>query len=305
MRNVVLLFGLWAILVFSGMAFVQTDDQDSKNNRVAGKKFLNNIVGDWEEYLNVVPLKVSKAIIRSSKFGDYELWNAKGFYLVVKISSESPDGKLVSFGNPEYKGAVDVQKGKSAVVDSGEKLDLGYLFSPFESVSVLGNLSIPRLIRSGDLQVDDYNYENGIHRVVLISQDESATNGADRVELTFDDQYLPLPRSKAVNLPAQNADNFAEFLEFKNLNGDWLPTKRKSITNHDGKELVSNIMPIEYFPDEKLDTAQCFFEYYGLARPDGIVADFGKKSNFGFWMTVGVAIVSGVGVLGYFYRKRR
>ena len=242
--------------------------------------------------------------MRSSKFGDYVLWNSKGFYLVV---IESPDGKTVDFGNPEYRGTVSVQNGKSTVADSGEKLDLGYLFSPFESVSVLGNLSIPRLIRSGVLQVDDYSYENGVHRVVLISQHESATNGADRVELVFDDQYLPLPRSKAVNLPAQNADNFAEFLEFKNFDGNWLPTKRKSITNFDGKELLSNIVPIEYFPDEILDTTQCYFEYYGLARPGagGVVTDFGKKSNYGFWVTVGVAIVSGLGVLIYFFKKSR
>ncbi len=286
------------------MVNAQTNDQDSKNNRAAGKKFLNKIVGDWEEYLNVVPLKVGKSIVRFPEFGGREVWNSKGFYLVLQ--SESPEVKLVSFGNPEYRGAVNVENGKPAVADFGEKFDLGYLFSPFESFSLLGgNVSIPRRVRSGALEVEAYNYENGVHRIVLISQDESETAGVDRLELTFDDQYLPLPRSKAANLPAQNADNFIEILEFKNLGGYWVPIKFKTVTNSNGKQVVSHVMPIEYYPDENLDTTQCYFEYYGLARPGGVVTDFGKKSNFGFWVTVGVALVSGLGVLLYFFRKSR
>ena len=128
-----------------------------------------------------------------------------------------------------------------------------------------------------------------------------------RVVVTFDTDKpgFPVSMTKYLELTSGSIEVIAKYSEFVDVGGKLLPTKFENGQITNGKQ-SSSLSELQYFPEETLDTSRCYLEYYGIARPGLLAeADFGRKTLFGFWLTLTLSIVGGLGVLYFFYQRSR
>ncbi len=290
------------------------DDDDQKSRQQQATQFVESQLPEWERLLNEVPYQCGRMTMTTAGLGIVEYSLAPGFHMFSQ-TDETNKKSFFNFANADYFATVE-RKGDGfgvASIRPAKDLDVnpGFVFSTFFSTSVLQSFSIPALLRLGKLEASDITLNHGSTDITFVPIGDGKSMGGEgemvRIVVTFDTDKpgFPVSMTRYLVLTSGSLEVVAKYSKFVDVGGKSLPTKFENSHISNGKQ-SSTISNLEYFPKESLDTARCYLEYYGLARPGLLAeADFGRKSPFGFWLTLTLSIVGGLGVLYFFYQRSR
>ena len=309
------LFNLLIIFLAVNSGIVSSDDDDDpKSRQQRAILFVESQLPAWEQYLNKIPYQCGRMSMSTAGLGVVEYSLAPGFHMNESTDETKKKG-FFNFSNPDYFAAVERQGDGFGVasIRSSKDLDVdaGFVLSSFFSTSVLQSFSIPALLRLGKLEVSDISRKNDSTNITFVPIGDGKSLGGDgemvRVVVTFDTDKpgFPVSMTKYLELTSGSIEVIAKYSEFVDVGGKLLPTKFENGQITNGKQ-SSSLSELQYFPEETLDTSRCYLEYYGIARPGLLAeADFGRKTLFGFWLTLTLSIVGGLGVLYFFYQRSR
>jgi hypothetical protein len=274
-----------AILFFSGSVSIGAYVSDE-----AGKQFYGSVVDGWKRALLEAPYVMGRA--RSTTTGpetNFEYLHSKGHHL---YTYEHADGTgFWNFSNPKYYAAISKNaKGNSVSSLTQSSLpDAGYRLSPFNSTSIVGFFSIPKLVEQGALKIS--NLETGSTTQITFTPTTGSDLNIKKVVVEFDPRYPGLPVSSWHTLLEGEIVVMAKFEAFDQIEGFFLPTKIVH-SQKTGDGLRSMVSVVEYFPNETLDPAQCYVEYYDIASPDLRIAERGSSWGVLFWSSLAIIVLS-------------
>lgn len=307
-----LIWGCWGSLVW-GQVLIE-----EKNARIkAGKQFLSSsMLKEWERAIRKAPNVCGKVSLYSSRFNG-ALASERWYREAYSLRRSYRDGKQLNSVivlNPKYSANIELEKSSPNLIWFQPTSEIPVdtvMDSNFNLSSMIHNnyrAYIFEFLKTGELQIEDYSYENGYHFVDLVM--ETKFEGIESIQLRFDERYLPLPDTRVSKREGRQDEVFM-YREFIEVGGFWLPTKVYGYNLAEGETMSwdapkEGMSRITIEPEVTLDTTQCYLEYYGLPEPDmGPVADFGRKSNRLVWIASAMGAVSLLVLIYMFWVRTR